>query len=265
MPSAIQVMNQFLHQEDYKIFAFAADPHHRASIPAMLRLLQQTAMAQVMALGISVFELSAQHLTWVLLRFRLEVSERPPLGAGVKVVTFPCGADPLMTYRYYFLYNDQEQLLAQAASTWLLMDTRSRKVVRIPPAISAIIPSSPPAGWSLLPPPAAKLPLPAEPATAHTFQVQWHDLDFNGHLNNVTYAQYFLESLPPTLLAKGEMCSLDLLFHREARWQEVLTAQSASPSADTYLHQLHRGSDGKLIAQGRSVWLPPTNPMESFY
>jgi acyl-ACP thioesterase len=250
----IQGMLEFTHRERFKIFAFTTDCHKKISAPALIRLLQETAMGHVRKLQLSVYDLQPLHLTWVLLRMRVDFFKRPELGEIVHVLTYPCGIDRFLTFRDYFMYDEQGELVATAATTWLLMDTRTRRMARIPDVVAQKIPSAAPEGRTPLPHAADKLPPLGNPQAALDFRVNWHDLDFNAHLNNVTYIEWMLESLPDEILENAEVKQIEVIFNLEAQWKEVVRSEVQPTEDGSFLHQLIRVSNGKILANGRSVF-----------
>jgi acyl-ACP thioesterase len=248
-------MLEFTHHERFKIFAFATDRHKRVSIPALVRFLQETAMDHVRKLELSVFDLEPLNLAWVLLRMRVDVIKLPELGEMVEVLTYPCGIDRVLTFRDYFMYNEKGELLATAATTWLLMDTRSRRMARIPEQIAQKIPLTAPEGRTPLPHAAEKLPSVGDPLQTLDFRVNWHELDFNAHLNNVTYIEWMLETLPDTTLDQGTLQQMEIIFLLEAQWKEMVQSKVEMQADGSFLHQLARISDGKVLATGRSVFV----------
>jgi acyl-ACP thioesterase len=69
--------------ESYTIRTFDIDCHKQLTIPALVRLMQETAMQQVLDLKISVWDLEEYKLAWVLIRKRIEVQRLPLLGEKI--------------------------------------------------------------------------------------------------------------------------------------------------------------------------------------
>lgn len=217
----------------------------------MINLMQETAMQNVIKMGVSVWDLEPHHISWVLMRFVLNVQRIPVLGEQIKIITYPAGFEKFYTYRDYKVYDEKDELIASAASTWLLMDTIKRRVTRIPDFILAY---DMPAEEICLLRPANKLPPFGTVYSQKNFQVGWHDLDFNEHLSNVHYTKWMLESMDDEFLQKGQLLQFDLLFRAEARWKEVIISEVEKIDELTFQHRLIRKNDQKELAQGKSIW-----------
>ena len=56
----------------------------------------------------------------------------PLLGETISIKTYPAGFDKVFTYRDYHIYSAKNELIAQSASTWLLINTVERNIAQIP-------------------------------------------------------------------------------------------------------------------------------------
>lgn len=236
----------------FRIRTYEIDQLKRATAPALVRLMQEAAMQNVIDLKVSVWDMEKHHLTWVMMRMQLEFKQMPMLGDEIRVHTYPAGFEKFFTYRDFLLYNDNGELMGTASSTWLLMDDRTRQMARIPEFILAYPMPKP---EDCLPRPSGKLPAFERVDAEMSFAVQWHDLDFNGHLNNVAYLQWMLESTGVENLDQKRLSKIDINYRQECRMGDVLSAQVQFLENGEYLHRLVRQGDGKDIALGKTTWV----------
>lgn len=243
----------WLHEEHFTIRTFDIDNHKRTSAPALIRILHEAAMQNVLKLGVSVWHLEPHQLAWVLLRQQVAMERMPMLGEMIKVVTYPAGFDHLFTFRDYKIYDEAGALIAWSNSTWVLMNTEDRKLARIPEFIMEFRKFMPEPG-DCLPRPADTLPKFERVDQSCPFRVNWHNLDFNLHLTNSIYLEWMLDALPEEVLRHGALLSLDLQYKAEALWKEDLRAEIQCLDTGDYLHRLIRISDEKELAMARSLW-----------
>ncbi|MCB0578246.1 MAG: hypothetical protein KDD10_02905 [Phaeodactylibacter sp.] len=242
------------YQSRYEVRTYEIDSRKRMTIPALVRLMQEAAMQNVIELRLSVWDLEPEHISWVLMRKQLRVHRLPNLGERILVMTCPAGFERLFTYRDYKVFGENEELLAASASTWLLMDTRSRSMAPIPDHILAFREKMPPPE-QCLPRPGGRLPRFGEARAAKEFEVNWHDLDFNQHLNNTLYIQWLLEPLPGPVLENGRLRQLDINYRAECQWQDHVRAEVHPLEEEgQFLHRLVRTEDGKELAVARTEW-----------
>lgn len=217
--------------------------------------MQEASMEHVMRLQLSVWDLEPQGLSWVLMRQRLHFDRWPILGETVEVVTHPSAFERVFTHRDYRMYDAQGQEIANASTTWLLMQTATRRMARIPAELLAYN--------ELLPSPENNLPRAAEvlsefgePIHTARFTVRWFDLDFNFHLTNSKYVEWLLASADEGLLLHAALLDMDVLYLAECRLGEEVVSETALEQGHVRRHRLLRASDGKELAQARSVWAP---------
>lgn len=243
----------YAERVDFNVGAYAIDARKRLTVPALIRLMQEAAMINVIRIQLSVWDLEQYAVSWVLLFMYVDVYRLPVLGEDLQVLTFPSGMDRLYTYRDFKVYDAAGELVAQASSTWLLMDTKRRRPTRLPQLILDAEP--------YLPSPEHRLPRPdfkLEPTTELAgepldFRVGYHDLDFNHHLNNVRYVPWMLESVPQEVLAERELERMELQYIQEVLYGTTLQSVRSAPTEDTtYQHELRKGE--QAVARMRTYW-----------
>lgn len=251
------------YTEHFIIRAYEIDSRKKATPAALVRLMQEAAMQNVLRLKLSVWDLEPHHLSWVLMRLNLRIHRLPSLGESIRILTYPAGFEKVFTHRDYQMFDQDDQLIAQSSTTWLLMDTQTRRMARIPEFIlkyNEQIPKEAP----YLPHPVDQLPKLERTDRRKTYEVSWHDLDFNMHLNNTLYIQWMLETVENEVLQNGYLKELDILFRMEARWKEVIHAEMQKVDIQTFLHRLVRAVDGKELASMQTRWtLPHFSPFLS--
>ena len=102
--------------------------------------------------------------------------------------------------------------------------------------------------------------LPSHPG--HEFECRFHvrrsDLDVNGHVNNVNFIDWAVESFPPPAVGGRRLEDLLIEFHAEALLGDEVLAQSSrlAPVGDTarVLHRLMNARSGRVLAAARTVW-----------
>ena len=217
----------------------------------MVQLMQDASMQNVLKLKASVWDLEDRKISWVLLRKELQVIRKPLLGESIRILTYPAGFDRVFAYRDYKVFDQQNHLIAYAGTTWTLMHTEKRTMVRIPTEIFDFDASS---QHELLPRPENKIPVLQKSEFETSFKVGYYDLDWNGHVNNVFLIRCISEGLPDDLLKTGVLKNLNIQFKNESLWKDHLWAQFQQIDEKTCLHRIQREKDQKTIALAKSVW-----------
>ena len=250
----LPVLSPIQHTEEFTIRTYEIDNRKIVTVPALIKLMHEAAMQNVLKIKLSVWDLEPHHISWVLMRKQLRIERLPLLGEKIKVITNPSGFEKFFTYRDYRVYDQSEKLIASSSSTWLLMDTQKRKMTRIPDFILAMNDQMP-SPENCLSRPTGKLPKVETATHTKSYEVNWFDLDFNKHLNNTFIIQWMLEALDNDILSKGILQEIDIKYKQEAQWQDKVLSEVHPLEEGYFLHRLTRIEDGKEIASAQSKWI----------
>ncbi|WP_164682834.1 acyl-[acyl-carrier-protein] thioesterase [Cyclonatronum proteinivorum] len=245
----------------HTVRTFETDARGLMTVSSLLNILQYGAGKHAGELGWSVRALHNSGKTWVLQRFTVEMNELPADGDTITLTTYPSGSDKLLAYRDYKVEDASGKVLVLATSAWVILDLRARRVTPIPDTVSAI---STRFGPKLKAKPGTRLTdwQPEADEKAPVFRVRRHDMDLNGHLTNVTYAEWGLEAVPEEIFSKGQLKEIDIVFKAESffndRISSHLRTSAVEGSADIrFQHMLRRESDQKVTALMETSWQKP--------
>src|SRR5690606_32064851 len=176
----------------------------------------------------------------------------------VTVETWPSGADLLYATRD-FNVRTGAGTLARGTSAWLLVDANRRRPIRVPDFIKRI---ELPERERVLEDRTDKLPDPPDSAEEHPVRVRYSDQDLIGHVNNVLYIDWAVESVP--LVETHVVQSLEAQFRAEAHYGDLVTVRTRQAKRPGEFLHLVKSEDLEL-ARIRTTWRPrgahpPTPP-----
>lgn len=183
-------MPPVLFTHTYPVSSFLVNAQQRLSLVNLLNLLQDVAWLHATALGHGVEAMLRDGHAWVLTRQFLHMPDRWPLwGEEVTIRTWLRPVEGMVANRDFDIWLD-DQLLGTACSGWMSIDLQTRRAVPfdLPPDVfrsEGLLERSP----------QKILPL-ADAEPLAVFRVRNSDLDGNGHVNNVRYAQWIVDALP---------------------------------------------------------------------
>jgi acyl-ACP thioesterase len=215
--------------------------------------MQEAASRHAEALGVSIQQLLADNYTWLLSRLKIKISSFPVWQDWINIRTWPSGAQRLFALRDFELQDINNQVVAAAVSAWLVLDVEKRRPVRIGPFVERLKPLE---GDHILPDTLAKLPGRAFRAHGKKFVVRHRDLDINQHVNNASFVEWLVESIPIGILNSSVLAELEINFLAEAFYEDHILAAchpQDSPNTEFY-HSLIRQQDGQELARARTVW-----------
>jgi acyl-ACP thioesterase len=242
------------HIEKFIIRANEVDMLNRLTLPALVNFLQEAANRNAHNLGFSSQVLQERGLSWVLARMRIECFRWPQLREEIQVLTFPSGMDKYYCYRDYRVLDANGAMLAQATTSWPVIDMEKRQMIAVPDFIREF----PVSEETPLPRASGKIGSVDKPTyDAATFQVGWHHIDNNRHTNNIYYCQWLTETLPADFLATHQLKELDIMFRMESNLGDRISGKAVQESEGQqpqFRHSLVLSNSGKELVQARTVW-----------
>lgn len=245
--------SDLIRRDTFRIRSYEIDPWKCATPTALVRLMQEASMRHVIDLKLSVWDLEPQGLSWVLIRQRFQIHLPPLLGDSIEVLTHPSGFERVFTHRDFRMFDSHGQEIANASTTWLLLNTANRRMTRIPPFLLDYNDKLPPAS-GFLPRTPEEMPPWSSTNYSREFTVGWYDLDFNFHLTNTLYVAWLLETNDPSFLRDTQLQEMKLWYLAEGLPGDQLRAETQIMDDQNRLHRLVRPSDGKVLAFGATTW-----------
>jgi len=240
-------------QQTHQIRSYEVDCHHRLAILSIFNFMQEAASRHAEALGVSIQQLLLENYTWLLSRLKIKIASFPVWQDRITISTWPSGAQRLFALRDFQLQDKHDQTVAAAVSAWLVLDVEKRRPVRIGPFIEKLRPLE---GQHILPDTLDKLPGLEFRTHEKKFVVRYRDLDINQHVNNVSFVEWLVESIPIGVLNTSVLAELEINFMAEAFYEDRILAacHPLDPHNTSFHHSLIRQQDGQELARAVTVW-----------
>ena len=207
--------------------------------PANLyRLFQDAALKATEAVGSDSISLSKRGIDWVITRMDVEIKRLPRCNEKITVCTYP-GKDLAMLYpRYFYILDENNNVIIRASSIWALIDAKTRKVIvdkdtikKLPPETSEY-----------------ELPLPGKIAASEeknlieTRTIHYSDLDFNCHMNNVRYVELLMDVHDFEFYKTHRPTFISLNYMKEIREKDKVSVYSDLNNPETIEVQVDGGT-----------------------
>lgn len=182
------------YSRNHTITCYEADANNIMRPTAMLDLMQEAANTNAASLGFGYDEMIETNNAWVLSRIHLRFKRYPKWRDEVNLKTWHKGIARLFYLRDFILSDCNGEILAEATSSWLIIDLNTRRLVR-----NNDLASSPEkcTKEDAIVEPADKvvLPVDVEPELVRKHPVTWSEIDANGHVNNVKYVVWAMDAV----------------------------------------------------------------------
>ncbi len=207
--------------------------------PANLyRIFQDIALKATEEVGSDSISLSKRGIDWVITRMDVEIKRLPRCNEKITVCTYP-GKDLAMLYpRYFYILDENNNVIIRASSIWALIDAKTRKVIvdkdtikKLPPETSEY-----------------ELPLPGKIAASEeknlieTRTIHYSDLDFNCHMNNVRYVELLMDVHDFEFYKTHRPTFISLNYMKEIREKDKVSVYSDLNNPETFEVQVDGGT-----------------------
>jgi acyl-ACP thioesterase len=243
--------------ERHAIRASEMDFKGHLSVRALCELLQEAAGNHAQALGVGVDQLIPQGWTWVLREWQFEMLAWPRWRDEVTIETWPSGLDEMVATRDFRLQDGGGLPIGRATSRWMMVDFRRRRPIRMPNAVRAIRrPERSGLAADTLPRGGPS----SAPGLAVDYRVRFADLDINEHVNNVSYVEWVLETVPREVLRGGTLAAMTIAFRAECRSESTVTVERrddperSAPDRPAFLHRVLEKEGARELVAARTLW-----------
>ena len=184
-------MVRVIFVKNFNTTSYDVGTNGQISLTSILRYFQEAAFIHANNLGVGYNILSEQNIFWALSSMWLETDNKlPGFNEQITVKTWPRGVNKLYSLRDFQLFHNKMEI-ARASSQWLLVDVKSKRIVR-PDRFMETIPFSENRVFN-------NDFSPIEPIKIKNLteerKVRYSDLDINRHVNNIRYVEWILDTV----------------------------------------------------------------------
>lgn len=203
---------------NYRIEPQDVDFTLRASASSIVNYMLNVAGLDAHNKGFGVEVLQDSSLTWVLMRFAVEIEYRPERYDTVEIDTWISDFNRLSSTRN-FRMRIGDRVVASGVSMWCVLNMETRQSMdmsMMKEAHDRFIVAEP----SPIAQPARLRPV--VPTMTMSRPVVYSDIDFNRHVNTLRYVDLIFDMLPLDVIENNGGMRLDINFLAEARYGEIL-------------------------------------------
>ena len=203
-----------LYERNFFVEICDIDANNRLTNYGILRMMQEASAAHSDALGISANHFNEMPFTWLLLNWKLQVYSRPNWNSKLLVKTWPSSSDKIYSYRDFEILDENNNIVAQATSKWVLVNIHSKTIEKTSPKILDIYK---PSNTNIFEEPIQKLKEPKEYEFIKNYTITRNDIDVNKHANNLSYLKIAINILPEDIYSNTDFRHLEILYKKECK------------------------------------------------
>lgn len=240
--------NSFI--KEFSISSFDLNPMGQARLTTMANFFQEMAYHHANQLGFGYNDMKEKQTFWVLSRMRIRIDQYPVWDDKVRVETWHRGMDGIFGLRDFRVESNSGELMGMASTAWLILDSRTRRPVRLDDDVLKNSIGDNSAFDEGL----QKITLPDKMMVLSRHQVLFSDLDILGHVNNVKYMEWCIDAAITKGQADHEIRELEINFTHEALFGDEIEISGIPNSKTESFFRARRGIDEKEIFRARLAW-----------
>lgn len=237
---------------EFVISSFDVDAKKQASMQAISRYLQEIATLHADTLKFGFHDMIKQNRGWLLAQMIIRAERFPLIHEKIRVTTWSNGIDGRYATRDFRITDENDGLIAEASSSWLVVDIIDKKICRLDEYFDEDDFKN--INWAVGRKAGRVRPFTDSEEETEVI-ARYSDLDINGHMNNVKYLELILDMFRTDFRLSHDIYEIEMNFLKETREGDVLEnmLKCIEPEHE-YLHCLFNKASGKPSFTARTIW-----------
>jgi len=226
-------------RRQFTTYTYETDPHYNARLSFYFRIIQDIAAVHAACRNVSLPELQAQGKTWMILRSHVSVKRYTSWPEDILVETWAEPAMRLHMPRAVRGYDERHAVLFEAMTHWAVLDVSHNFWPVRPQSIMDMLQVVDASDSAHFIEPQLEKIVPYDNSGSIGFAqfkpvVRMFDTDGNRHVNNISYLDWILDSLPLVFRDEYKICDIDISWLRQTFLGEQVTVHTGSPEEGAF-------------------------------
>lgn len=245
-------MNTF-YNELFKVHSYDVDFNNNLKISTFFKYMQDAAANHSINLKCSYYDLIEQNLMWVISRASLEIIRYPIFGEQIKVKTWVKGSDKAFVLRDFIIYDDNENIIAKATTSWLIITIDKKRPQKPKVILNNISIESNEFGLSEIP---DKITESVVLDYIYNYVISYSSIDINQHVNNTKYIDILIDSFSQEMFTNNSINFFQINFLSECTYGNNLLINKGKFNEDTksYYIEAFNEDTNKKVTQAIANW-----------
>jgi len=215
----------------------------------MFYQMQEIAWEHANILGFGYNRLKKENQFWVLSKLLVRIGRLPVWTDDITVETWSRGTDGFYGYRDFRFVDRSGITITEATSSWLVLNTDTRKIVRLkkftefPEYSDSIFGINP-----------GRVNAPDSDHKLIFTPVLFNEIDINQHFNTGRYIERIVDSYPFDFHEKYELKEFEINFLKEGVPDDRLAVRKHEITSTSHLCSVVRESDNADLIRARFEW-----------
>lgn len=219
------------YSQTFQISFYDLNPNATSRLTSIANFLQEMAYQHAKRLKWGFHDLEKKNTAWVLSRFSIIIHQFPGWDDKITIDTWPRGVDRLFGLRDFKIVNDKGLHIADATTSWLMVDIETHRPKRLTSDITELDTRTD----TVFNSGSTKIELTDNLSEVHKRTVKYADLDIVGHVNNVRYMEWCLDAIPLETHLNLVLSDFDITFLGEAKFGDEIQLNISEKDNNTFI------------------------------
>jgi len=226
------------------------DSNARMTMTAFCNFMQNLAGYAAEKRGFGITFMREYGFVWVLAKVKAKILHYPEYNDNIKMETWVRGVNRIVTDRHFSGYDNLGNKFADAVTEWVLLDINTRRPKTIEKYVDTNRYLNEKSADIDMP---GKILFPDDLIEVGNRKVVYSDIDLNGHVSNVKYLEWFLDTYDFDFLHNNELREIELNFLNECKFGQILSINK-NAFEDIHYGMILRVDDNKEVFRIKLCW-----------
>lgn len=227
-----------VYESDFTTYTYNTDAHYHARLEFYFQLLQEAAGHHAALRGCSIPELNKEGRTWVVTRTKMKINRYTVWPEQLFLETWAQPGHKLHFPRATRVKDSQGKQILEAMSWWAVLDIEHNFRPCKPQEITDRVGTPIDDGEHYFDPALGRRTSYEEAQAQDLFsykpQIRYLDTDFNRHVNNISYIDWMLDSLPVAFRDKFKVSEIDVSWIHQTFREDDITVYTGATDPQTF-------------------------------
>ncbi|HEY5525811.1 MAG TPA: acyl-ACP thioesterase domain-containing protein [Clostridium sp.] len=238
----------------YEINYHDADCRLKCKLSSIVNFLCDVGTNQSEVLGDTIEKLMEKNSAWVFYKYDINMVKYPNYRDVISIKTEPIGFKKFYAFRKYSISSENGQILGEAVALFFMINLEKRRPMRIPPEKYEVYSLESDLEKNIEMEDIIKV---QSEDYFKEFNTRYSDIDSNGHVNNVKYIQWAIESVPHDIVKEYEIRRIKVVFEKETTYGDTVHVSATILKEDEKniitVHSI-KSKDGREVTKLEATW-----------
>lgn len=242
------------YTKTYEINYSDVDSKLRCRISSIINFICDIGTNQSEVLGDTIEVLTEKNIAWVFYKYDIKIYKHPVYRQKISITTEPYGFKKFYAYRRYIIKNEEGEILGEAMALFFLIDIEKRRAIRIPKEQYELYDVDGDLKDNIK---MDEVRVSDVEENIKEYEVRYRDIDSNGHVNNVNYVEWAIESVPLYVAKDFTIDRVKVVFEKETKYgQSIKVSCSTIEEEENKLVTSHiiKNSEGVEVTKLELEW-----------